>query len=210
MWGQSHTSSTPNLDEKALPIHEESSSTPSHPLSATKRVGESRAEREARKARDLERDRVRMAKRKAARKSPSAKDNNGSGGGSFDSDSAVDISQSAVSTPGTGRDRKKNAIPRHPKRNINSRGYMSDERPETSAGEDDLYINSNKLEPSNNPGKELTKTLKDLKSSDWKVRFDAMVCVRRLAIHHPDVLQPKIGLFTKDLRAELDSLRSTS
>jgi hypothetical protein len=34
-------------------------------------------------------------------------------------------------------------------------------------------------------------------------------CALRLAVHHPVVLNPKITLFTKDIRLEVDSLRSS-
>ena len=51
-----------------------------------------------------------------------------------------------------------------------------------------VQIKSEDLEPSKNPEKEFKIALENLKAPEWEQNFDAIDSIRRLSIHHPQVL----------------------
>ena len=74
-----------------------------------------------------------------------------------------------------------------------------------------IYSNSSSLQPLPNPQLDLKDVHKNLHSADWKVQFNTLDTVRRLCIHHSDLL--RFPLLVKDLIKDISmhiiSLRSS-
>ena len=77
-------------------------------------------------------------------------------------------------------------------------------------GQDEgVYVLSCDLTPAPSPATELPNILKSLQSSDWSVRFDGITNIRRMMVHHSQLLPPHTKALVRDLRAEVNSLRSS-
>lgn len=70
------------------------------------------------------------------------------------------------------------------------------------------YTESADFQPTSNPAAEFKSILRTIKSTDWRVRFDALDSIRRLCIHHITFIEPHVRALTRDIKTELDSLRS--
>lgn len=75
------------------------------------------------------------------------------------------------------------------------------------------YLTKEDLKPLRDPEKEMRLILSDLKSSDWKVQFEATNKLRRLISFHPDVIlgsaTATIHALVLDMIAMAENLRSS-
>lgn len=71
------------------------------------------------------------------------------------------------------------------------------------------YLELHELKPLANPKQEAAKVLDRVRSSDWEDTFEALNVVRRLALHHPALLDDKLHATTKEILAQVPNLRST-
>ena len=60
-----------------------------------------------------------------------------------------------------------------------------------------------------NPKASLGKLSKQLKSSDWEENFQGLDLLRCLAMHHAEVIKPKIHDIVKDVMSQINNLRSS-
>ena len=75
------------------------------------------------------------------------------------------------------------------------------------------YLSLDQLLPFDNPEEAAKKMSEDLKSSDWARQFDACNTIRRVCVHHPEMLTTKnpsqVHAMVLDLVKIAESLRSS-
>jgi hypothetical protein len=66
------------------------------------------------------------------------------------------------------------------------------------------------IEPSENPDREFRQAMDFIQSDDWEKNMHALLSIRRMAVHHPDLLSDKERLHTVSVRLmeAVDNLRS--
>ena len=75
---------------------------------------------------------------------------------------------------------------------------------------DSEYISTKQLTPVNNVADAIRTCIKDIKSSEWDIRFDAITLLRRLAVcHGATTISSHMKQLCADIRGEIDSLRSS-
>lgn len=79
----------------------------------------------------------------------------------------------------------------------------------TGGDSDANYMQSADFKRSDAPEIEMRRAFKDLKDEDWSTRFEALNSIRRLAIWHADLLGPNLQTIAREMKNEIDSLRSS-
>jgi hypothetical protein len=79
----------------------------------------------------------------------------------------------------------------------------------SAVADDSNYLSTAELQPFDSPAEGLKGALKSIKSSDWQQRFESVNALRRLAVNHTELITGQIKTLIRDIRGEVDSLRSS-
>ncbi|KAK1945180.1 TOG array regulator of axonemal microtubules protein 1 [Phytophthora citrophthora] len=85
-----------------------------------------------------------------------------------------------------------------------------DEAPRSSGKQEPRYLEPHEITPLVNPKQDLSKVLSQLRSEDWEGNFEALSTVRRLALHHANLLDAgKVHAILAEIMKQIPNLRST-
>ncbi|KAG1711128.1 hypothetical protein DVH05_013844 [Phytophthora capsici] len=85
-----------------------------------------------------------------------------------------------------------------------------DEAPWPTSKQEPRYLEPYEITPLVNPKQDLSKLLSRLRSDDWEVNFDALSTVRRLALHHSNLIDAgKVHAILAEIMKQVPNLRSS-
>ncbi|KAG1688345.1 hypothetical protein DVH05_003776 [Phytophthora capsici] len=85
-----------------------------------------------------------------------------------------------------------------------------DEAPWSTSKQEPRYLEPYEITPLVNPKQDLSKLLSRLRSDDWEVNFDALSTVRRLALHHSNLIDAgKVHVILAEIMKQVPNLRSS-
>lgn len=86
----------------------------------------------------------------------------------------------------------------------------SDQSPRSSTKQEPRYLEPHEITPLTNPKQELSEVLLQLRSDDWETNFDALSMVRRLAVHHSNIVDAnKVHAIVAEIMKQMMNLRSS-